>query len=159
MVLFKSFKYLEKRMRFLWEAFWLWQNLVKEIDFFRKGAGGISVNSNQVPLCSYGGGRHLVMWDSCNPMDCSPSGSSVHKIFQARILKWVAISFSRGSSSPRDWTCISCIAGRFFTAEPPGKPSVSLGYSNLSLKGELWRIVSQIRSFVGGKCLVLRRTY
>ena len=38
----------------------------------------------------------------CNPMDCSPSGSSVHEIFQTRILEWVAISFSRGSSQPRN---------------------------------------------------------
>ena len=51
----------------------------------------------------------------CDPMDCSPPGSSVHEIFQARILEWVAISFSRGSSQPRDWTQISCNAGRFFT--------------------------------------------
>ena len=48
-------------------------------------------------------------------MDCSPPGSCVHEIFQARILKWVAISFSRGSSRPRDWTWVSCTAGRFFT--------------------------------------------
>ena len=47
-------------------------------------------------------------------MDCSASGSSVHGIFQARILKWVAISYSRGSSWPRNWTPVSCIAGRFF---------------------------------------------
>ena len=52
----------------------------------------------------------------------SPPGSSVHGILQARILEWVAISFSRGSSQPRDQTCVSCIAGRFFTAELPGKP-------------------------------------
>ena len=51
----------------------------------------------------------------CDPMDCSPPGSSVHEIFQARILEWVAISFSRGSSQPRDWTWVSCTAGRFFT--------------------------------------------
>ena len=50
----------------------------------------------------------------CNPMDCSPPGSSVHGISQARILEWVAISFSRGSSLPRDWTWVSCVAGRFF---------------------------------------------
>ena len=43
----------------------------------------------------------------CDPMDCSRTGSSVHGIFQARILEWVAISFSRGSSLPRDQTCIS----------------------------------------------------
>ena len=58
----------------------------------------------------------------CDPMDCSPSGSSVHGIFQARILQWVAISFSRGSSHPRDRTQVSCTAGVFFTTRPPGKP-------------------------------------
>ena len=50
-----------------------------------------------------------VMSDSYNPVDCSPSGSSVRGILQARILEWVAISFSRGSSQPRNW------AGRLFT--------------------------------------------
>ena len=50
-----------------------------------------------------------------DPMDCSLSDSSVHGIFQARVLEWVAISFSRGSSQPRDQTRISCIAGRRFT--------------------------------------------
>ena len=50
-------------------------------------------------------------------MSCSLPGSSVHVIFQARILEWVATSSSRGSSWPRDQICISCIAGRFFTAE------------------------------------------
>ena len=50
-----------------------------------------------------------------NPMDCSPPGSSVHGILQARILEWLAIPFSRGSSGPRDQTWVSCIAGRFFT--------------------------------------------
>ena len=44
------------------------------------------------------------------PLDCSPAGSSVHGISQARILEWVANSFSRGSSWPRDRTCISCIS-------------------------------------------------
>ena len=50
----------------------------------------------------------------CNPMDCSLPGSSVHGILQARILEWVAMRFSRGSSHPRDQTLVSCIAGRFF---------------------------------------------
>ena len=45
----------------------------------------------------------------CNPVEYSPPGSSVHGIFQARILGWVAISYSRGSSQPRDWTLIFCI--------------------------------------------------
>ena len=46
----------------------------------------------------------------CDPTDCSLPGSSVHRIFQARILEQVAISYSRGSSQPRDQTCISCIS-------------------------------------------------
>ena len=49
------------------------------------------------------------------PVDCSPPGSSVNGILQARILEWVAISYSRGSSQPRNQTRFSCIAGRFFT--------------------------------------------
>ena len=55
----------------------------------------------------------------CDPMDCSPQGSPLHRIFQAGIQEWVAISYSR------NWTCISwdsCIAGGFFTAELLGKP-------------------------------------
>ena len=50
-----------------------------------------------------------------NPVDYSPLGSSVHGILQARILEWVVISFSRGSSQSRDRTRVSCIAGRWFT--------------------------------------------
>ena len=51
----------------------------------------------------------------CNPMDYSSSGFSVHGILQARMLEWVAIPFSKGSSWPRDQILVSCIAGRFFT--------------------------------------------
>ena len=51
----------------------------------------------------------------CKPMDCSPPGSSIYGILQARILEWVAIPFSRGSSWTRDQTWVSCTAGRFFT--------------------------------------------
>ena len=50
----------------------------------------------------------------CDPVECSPSGSSVHGILQARILEWVAISYSRGSSHPRDRTQVSRIAGKHF---------------------------------------------
>ena len=46
----------------------------------------------------------------CDPTDCSPSGSSVPGILQARILEWVAMPFSKGSSRPRDQTWVSCIA-------------------------------------------------
>ena len=59
-------------------------------------------------------------------MDCSLAGFSVHEISQTRILEWVAISYSRGSSQPRNWTCISCTAGRFFSTAPPGKPPVAV---------------------------------
>ena len=52
----------------------------------------------------------------CDPKDCSPPGSSVHGILQARILEWVAIPFSRGSSQPGDQTQVSHIAGGFFTS-------------------------------------------
>ena len=51
----------------------------------------------------------------CDPMDGSLPGSAVHGIFQARILEWAAISFSRGSSQPRDQTRVSWIADRCFT--------------------------------------------
>ena len=51
----------------------------------------------------------------CNPVDRSPPGSSVPGILQARILEWVAMPLSRGSSHPRDQTHVSCIAGGFFT--------------------------------------------
>ena len=68
---------------------------------------------------------HIIKWKSesevaqsyptlCDPVDCSPPGSSVHGILQARILEWVAISFSRASSWPRDRTQVSCITGRCF---------------------------------------------
>ena len=58
----------------------------------------------------------------CNPMDCRLPDSSVHGILWKRIQEWIVISFSRRSSQPRDQTCISCIAGGFFTSDPPEKP-------------------------------------
>ena len=69
----------------------------------------------------------MTLW---NPMDCSPPGSSVHGIFWARILKWVAICFFRGSSQPRDWTHVSCVSciGRWILL-----PLIHLGIPNLEL--------------------------
>ena len=64
---------------------------------------------------------HSVVSKSCNSMDCRPPGSSVHKIAQARILKWL-IPFSKVSSQLKDRTQVSCFAGRFFITELPGKP-------------------------------------
>ena len=59
----------------------------------------------------------------CDPIDCSPPGSSLHGILQARILEWVAIPFSRGPSWLRDWTRVSHTAGRSLPSEPPGETS------------------------------------
>ena len=67
----------------------------------------------------------VIVSDSSKSLDCRQPGSCVHEIFLARILKGVATLSFRGSSRPGDRTrvsCGSCIAGRFFTAEPPGKP-------------------------------------
>ena len=84
---------------------------------------------------NWGSGHSLVAKScptSCDLMDCSPPGSSVHGISQARMLEWVAISFSRGSSQPRDWTWVSHIAGDplllqvdSLPTEPPWKPWIS----------------------------------
>ena len=60
-------------------------------------------------------GHFSYEWLFATLWDCSPPGSSVQGILQARILEWVAISFSRGSSRPRDWTWVSRIVGRRFT--------------------------------------------
>ena len=62
----------------------------------------------------------------CNPMDCSLPRSSVHGILQARILEWVAMPSSRGSSQHRDWTHISGIAGGFLTTEPSGEAKINV---------------------------------
>ena len=56
-----------------------------------------------------------------NPVDCSPPGSSLHEIFRARVLEWVAMPSSSGTSPSRDWTCAPCIAGGFFTNELGGR--------------------------------------
>ena len=70
-------------------------------------------------ICKLGTHTHTEVAQSCptlcDPMDCSPPGSSVHGIFQAWILEWVDISFSRGSSWARDRTQVSRIVGRRFT--------------------------------------------
>ena len=75
-----------------------------------------------------------------DPMDSSPLDSFVHGILQARILEWVAILSSRGSSRPRDPTWVSYVAGRIFTAEPLGKPILCLSRPVQSL--------SHVRLFV-----------
>ena len=63
----------------------------------------------------------------CNPLSCSSPGFSVHGILQSRILEWVVMPFSRWPFQPRKGTHISCIDGRFFTAEPWENPLPVLG--------------------------------
>ena len=78
----------------------------------------------------------------CDPVDCSLPVFSVHGIFQAGMLEVGAISFSRGSSQPRDQTrvsCVSCIACRFFTAEPLGKPfhlAIPMPFTNFEIEAK-----------------------
>ena len=72
----------------------------------------VSATMILLPLCAQSLPSHPT---PCDPMDCSHPGSSVHGILQARILERAAISSSRGSSRPRDWTHVSCITGEFFT--------------------------------------------
>ena len=79
----------------------------------------------------------------CDTMDYSLPGSSIQGIFQARILEWVAISFLRRSSQPRDWTCISCIVGRGFTiwATRDGSPSIVYYNSLASFSRKICKFV------------------
>ena len=103
----------------------------------------------------------VIIAQSCptlfDPIDCSLPGSPIHVILQARILEWVAISFSRGSSQPRDWTLVSCIAGRFFTSWAPREALGDQGESepNPSTSVHPWvdhtqknEAESEVRSFI-----------
>ena len=78
----------------------------------------IEISKHYHDLLSYHSQVKVIVAQSCpilcKPMVCSLPGSSVHGIFQARLLEWVAISFSRGTSRLRDQTQVSCITGRFF---------------------------------------------
>ena len=85
--------------------------------------------ANSLPL-SYQGSPACLVAQSCpnfcDSTDHSPPGSSIHGILQARMPEWVAISICRGSSQPRDWTCVSCVSFALqvdsLPAESPGKP-------------------------------------
>ena len=111
-----------------------WEQLVKDDSFLEHGpCNSLSIWVKKKCIMAsafYHAFVHAKVLQSCpalcNPMDCSPPGSCVYGIHQTRILEWVAMPFSRGSSWLRDRThiCSSCIAGRFFTTELPGKPYV-----------------------------------
>ena len=79
-----------------------------------------------LPWCMHGKSLQLCL-GLCDPMNCSPLGSSVYGIFQGKILEWVPMPFSRASSWHRDWTRVSrgsCITSRFFTTQLPGGSAV-----------------------------------
>ena len=84
------------------------------------------------------------MSDLCDPMGCSPPGSSVHGILQVRILECVSHCLLQGSSAPRDPTCISYIAGGFFTPELPGTPKGSFKNTNLAHRKK-FQVISDSR--------------
>ena len=95
-------------------------------------------------MCDLGFCVYVCVWVAqlcltlCNPMDCSPPCSCVHGILHARILKWVAISLSRGSSQPRGQNRVSCIAGRFFTIWATREARGVLYVSSNRTMGHLW---------------------
>ena len=89
--------------------------LYPQLNFFKnwsQSSQTTALSTILVCVCVYV--SRSVVSDSCDPMDYSPPGSFVHGILQARILEWVAISFSRGFSQPRDGTWVYWIAGSFF---------------------------------------------
>ena len=82
----------------------------------------------------------------CDPMDCSPPGSSVHGSSQPRILEWVAISSSRGSSQSRDQTCISCIDRQvLYLGSPPKERRMAVYHTSSKLP--LWASFKGSASF------------
>ena len=88
----------------LFQSSWSVPGTILSLDWRTKNTKFIS----EIKNCS-------VVSDSLQPLECSQVGSSVHGVSQVRILEWATYPFSRESSWPRDWTWVSCIAGRFFT--------------------------------------------
>ena len=91
----------------------------------------------------------------CNPMDCRLPCSSIHWIFQSRILEWVAISFSRGSSWPRDQTRVSCIVGRCFTIWATRIRCIHVVCLLINQEKKCWHY-NLIKGFLSFKNLVLK---
>ena len=87
----------------------------------------------------------LLSHSGMSPYELQPASLLCPWSFPARILEWVAISFSRGSSWSRDQTCVSCIAGRFFTTEAPGTPKGNLNTDLHSIRYQVWRETEQLQ--------------
>ena len=94
----------------------------------------------------------------CDPMACILPGSCVHGLFQARILEWVAIFFSRVSSQPRDRTQVSCIAGGFLPAELQGKPK-NTGVGSLYLLQQIFPIQELNQSLLHCRRILYQLSY
>ena len=117
---------------------------VKKIPWRRRATHSVFLPQNPMHR---GAGQAQSCPTLCNPMDCSPPGSSVHGIFQTRILEWVAISFCRGSSQPRDHTRVSRTAGRCFNRWATREclcMMITHGNSNVSL---MWHYRKGSRPF------------
>ena len=110
---------MEQETDKVWHQSWCWGCIVNGLNLLSCCIGSFNL-WNASPFFTV----HLLcclVMKSC-PILCNPMpGSSVHENFQARIPEWLVISFSRGSSWPRDQTQVCCIAARFFPTEPPGK--------------------------------------
>ena len=94
----------------------------------------------EMSKAALGGYTCSVVYNSLQPYGLCLPGSSIYGIFQVRILEWVDISSSRGSSWPRDWThvfCVFCIASRFFTTKPQGSCFESLDQYE---KGKIFQV-------------------
>ena len=92
----------------------------------------------------------------CDPMNCSLPGPSVHGISQARILEWVASPFSRGSSQPGDWNCVSCIGRQILYCWARGSPICALGREYYMLFGEWQNELARCPDRVFPEALVSR---
>ena len=93
------------------------------------------------------------MSNSLHPLDCSPPGSSVHRISQARIPEWVAISFSRESRWPRDWTCVSCIGRRTLCLWATREAPKTWGGSNTMFQPGSCQFVTSVLRLLEGSTL------
>ena len=115
---------------------------------------GVPISSGNVEWVSEVAQSCLTL---CNPMDCSLPGSSVHGIFQASILEWVAIFFSRGSSQPRDWTQVSRIACRRFTIWATWKCGVYWKAPYVTKASQVALVVKNPPANAGDPSLILGR--
>ena len=94
---------------------------------------------------------------SC-PTPCDSVDCTIHGVLQARILGWFAFPFSRGSSQPRDWTQLSCIAGGFLRAEPQGKPK-NTGMGSLSLLQQIFPTQELTQGLLNCKQILYQLNY